>query len=186
MIRSSERAALQIGQAALVGEARIHCGSHARSVRTVSDERAEHRHRHRCAPCTSTASCKETAHGREIEAAGGQRLERCHTACEMAHALGILHAPVEVAALGYDWVAGSLQADVALEELYGLYLFVAGLTTRHVEDGSHGRSLSSQPSAPLKSTDSFPGPQHTTAFIHRWPRPRVSRACRRRRARPSI
>ena len=43
----------------------------------------------------------------------------------MARALGILHAPVEVAALGYDWVAGSLQADVALEELYGLYL--AGL-----------------------------------------------------------
>ena len=51
---------------------------------------------------------------------------------EMARALGILHTPVEVAALGYDWVAGSLQADVALEELYGLYLFVAGLTTRHV------------------------------------------------------
>jgi len=45
----------------------------------------------------------------------------------MARALGILHAPVEVAALGYDWVAGSLQADVALEELYGLNLFLAGL-----------------------------------------------------------
>ena len=93
----------------------------------------------------------------------------------MARALGILHTPVEVAALGYDWVAGSLQADVALEELYGLYLFVAGLTTRHVEDGSHGRSLSSQPTEPLKSTDSFPGPHHTTAFIHRWQRLRVAR-----------
>ena len=59
---------------------------------------------------------------------------------EMARALGILHTPVEVAALGYDWVAGSLQADVALEELYGLYLFVAGLTTRHVEDGCAQRA----------------------------------------------
>jgi len=107
MIRSSERAALQMGQAALFGEARIHLYKHGQ----LQGNGARARNR----------------------AAGGQRLERCHTACEMARALGSLHAPVEVAALGYDWVAGSLQADVALEELYGLNLFLAGLARPRLE-----------------------------------------------------
>lgn len=71
----------------------------------------------------------------------------------MAHALGILHAPVEVAALGYDWVAGSLQADVALEELYGLNLFLAGLDRpRHALQLVNGDADRSQAEAALTLT----------------------------------